>query len=169
MAEDISMALRIAIVLCFVSALLATAITVTIPSTKTLTEMSGKFTTLASMNYNQLKTKTGYEMNGTRIYRYVSETYQQVATVVVRENPVTQPSNYKVIICKENHTKIPTMDGAINAFYTTHRTDDDPEGFAQLAVYFEHDYVTDDFRLTVNVLDDGGLEILCDKVDEFYE
>lgn len=165
MSEDISEAIRVAIVVLLAASLLASVLQITIPATSYLTTKSDQYTTLAAMDYNQMKNFSGKELNATRIYRYVMETYLETSTVIVREHPVTEPNNFKVIISKENVTNLPGCQSAIDAV-PDKNTD---QMYTDLSVAFNHDYVNESFRLTVTTTDCGGLEILCDNIEEFYD
>ena len=165
MSEDISEAIRVAIVVLLAASLLATILQITIPATSYLTTKSDQYTTLAAMDYNQMKNFSGKELNATRVYRYVMETYMETSTVIIREHPVTEPNNYKVIVSKENVTNLPGCQSAIDAFPEK----DTDEMYTSLAQTFNRQYVNDKFRLTVVTTPSGGLEVLCDVVDEYYD
>lgn len=166
MAEDISVAVRIAVVLCMVGAMLSSVLNVAVPATKYLTQFSDKYTQLSSMTYHQFQSKSGHELNSARVYRYIVETYNNVATVAIREKPVSEPNTIDLIVCKEKNFVMPELEP-----YVLSVTDysDDEHGYSILSKKLEHDYINDRFRLTINTLSDGGLEVVCDLVDEYYE
>ena len=165
MADDISVAMRLSIILLLAGALLATVLNVSVPMVKWLTKETGKVSLITDISYNQLKGTKGKDMNAGRIYRYYMEIEDKIGLIAVREHPVTQPANYKLLVCKEKKAVTSALQPFIDAFDFSHRDTD----YQTASTYFNNEMISKDFRVTVNVFPDGGLEIVCDLVDEFYD
>ena len=67
MADDISVAMRLSIILLLAGALLATVLNVSVPMVKWLTKETGKVSLITDISYNQLKGTKGKDMNAGRI------------------------------------------------------------------------------------------------------
>jgi hypothetical protein len=171
MVEDISVSLRLGIMVMLSAALLGSVLTVAIPATQFLTDSSAKYTTLADYPYRTLQSMTGHELNGSRIYRMIEEAYSEVAIVAIREHPVTKPDDYKIVLCKvKTSDNTSGMQDEINSYGVTNNGfDDDSTGYSNIAVIFQHDNITNNFILQVNTQLSGGLEVICDVPDEYYE
>lgn len=165
MSEDISEAMRISIVVMLTAALLATVLTVAIPSTKFLTDQVNSYTKVVDMSYRQLQQMTGKELDAGRVYRYIMEVEDKIGLIAVREKPESEPNNYKVILCRERTAVTPTLQPHIASWDFSDLT----KGYNEYSVYFGHDKITKDFRLKVETFPDGALEIVCDLTDEYYD
>lgn len=168
MASDISIAMKIAIILLLAGALLSTVLTVSIPMTKWLLSETNKTIVITDITYNQLKGTKGMDMNAGRIYRYYMETEDKIGCIAVREHPITSPADYKILMCKERTAVTPAIQSKIDSLDWSNPEKNNEEYMATSS-YFNHDRISKDFRVTVNVFPDGGLEILCDMTDEFYD
>lgn len=165
MSEELSESMRLAIVVMLTGALLCTVLTVAIPSLKFLTDQVNSYNKVTDMSYRQLQQMTGEELDAGRIYRYIMEVEDKIGLLAVRESPVNHPNDYRIIICRE---RIAVTD-ALQPHIETQGFPDLNKGYNEYSTYFGHDKITEDFRLTVNTFPDGGLEIICDLTDEFYD
>lgn len=168
MASDVSMAMKIAIILLLTGALLSTVLTVSVPMTRWLINETGKTVIITDITYNQLKGTKGMDMNAGRIYRYYMETEDKIACIAVREHPITSPADYKVLMCKERTAVTPALQDKIDVLDWSDPDRGNKE-YMIASTYFNHDMISKDFRVTVNVFPDGGLELICDLTDEFYD
>lgn len=158
MADDVSVMMRFAIVLMMTAALLGSVLNVSIPASKFLVGTSDKFTKLAEYPYRSLQSVNGRELNSARIYRMIEEGYSYVSIVAVRD--VDAVPMYDLVICKQNNTMTPDIESLVSSYGSY---DDDSTGYVKLNTKFAHDYINEDFVVTVNMLRDGSLEVICDK------
>lgn len=165
MQEDVSQSIQVSIVVLLAATLLASVLVVTVPSIKFLTDQVNGYTKVVDMSYRQLQQATGKEYDSGRVYRYIMESEDKIGLIAVREKPVSEPNNYKVILCRERTAVTPALQPHITGWDFSDLT----KGYNEYSVYFGHDAITKDFRLTVNTFPDGALEIICDITDEYYE
>lgn len=164
MSEDVSQSMLIAITVLLTGALLCTVLTVAVPSNRFLTNQVNSYNKVVDMSYRQLQGMTGEELDSGRIYRYLMEVEDKIGLLAVRENPVKLPNTYTIIVCRERTAVTPALQTYINGWDYSDLT----KGYNEYSVYFGHDMITKDFRLHVETFPDGGLEIICDLTDEFY-
>ena len=165
MSEDVSAFIRIGMAVMLLSGFVAVVVVVANPTLGYITKYSDKYTVISGINYNKLANMSGKNVSGARIYKDVDLNYDEVSTVIVREHPLKNPSSFSIVFVKTHDSEITFAASAISSAAITSYED----GLKNLSETFKHDMVNDRFILTVNVLPDQTLELLCDKVDDYNE
>lgn len=166
MQEDVSMSIKVGILIAMIGTFMMTVIALAVPSVNWVRNRADDSDIIYTTAYRQLKAMQGTELDSGRVYRYLIEADIHVAVVAVRESPVTKPNNYKIIACSTSEAVTPALQQHINVF---NASGVEYQGYEDFHTYFAHDMITKDFRIYVKDTLDGRLEIICDLTDEFYK
>lgn len=166
MQEDVSMSIKVGILIAMIGTFMMTVIALAVPSVNWVRNRADDSDIIYTTAYRQLKAMQGTELDSGRVYRYLIEADIHVAVVAVRESPVTKPNNYKIIACSTSEAVTPALQQHINVF---NASGVEYQGYEDFHTYFAHDMITKDFRVYVKDTLDGRLEIICDLTDEFYK
>lgn len=166
MQEDVSMSIKVGILIAMIGTFMMTVIALAVPSVNWVRNRADDSDIVYTTAYRQLKAMQGTELDSGRVYRYLIEADIHVAVVAVREYPVTKPNNYKIIACSTSEAVTPALQQHINVF---NASGVEYQGYEDFHTYFAHDMITKDFRIYVKDTLDGRLEIICDLTDEFYK
>ena len=166
MQEDVSMSIKVGILITMIGTFMMTVIALAVPSVNWVRNRADDSDIIYTTAYRQLKAMQGTELDSGRVYRYLIEADIHVAVVAVRESPVTKPNNYKIIACSTSEAVTPALQQHIDVF---NASGVEYQGYEDFHTYFAHDMITKDFRIYVKDTLDGRLEIICDLTDEFYK
>lgn len=166
MQEDVSMSIKVGILIAMIGTFMMTVIALAVPSVNWVRNRADDSDIIYTTAYRQLKAMQGTELDSGRVYRYLIEADIHVAVVAVRESPVTKPNNYKIIACSTSEAVTPALQQHIDVF---NASGVEYQGYEDFHTYFAHDMITKDFRIYVKDTLDGRLEIICDLTDEFYK
>lgn len=165
MSEEVGHFTRVGIMMMLAAALVSTILVLSVQMFDYLNVTSDKYTVIGNSNYTQLKGLTGQELNAPRIYRYIVSNSGNIASVFIREKPLTEPNTYKVVLTTITNTKCPGAQSAINGYTRV----SDSEMYKELSRVFQRENADKNYRITVYDLEDGRIEILCDLMDEYLE
>ena len=165
MTEEVSNTVIMAVILIMAAGLISVVIVVGFPFLQQLSNQTDKNEIITSADYRQMQGMSGEIQNAPRIYRNVMAISGNVASVIIRRKPVTEPNNYEIVMCNVTDTKITGAQSAVS----THTLVSEDEQIKQLYKIFNRELANHDFRLTVYTTSDTRLEILCDMMDEYRE
>lgn len=167
MAEDISIAIRIAMVLLLTSALLASVVNISLQLVPWTEQTRGKVEFIANHGIMEMKNLQGETVNGAQLYKYVMNNYDYITSITVRLNPSTKPYEFECLCAKQ---KVAMNTSARSAIYSRYNTDgiQDRIDYARTNELINK-YTDDEFTLEVNELVDGSLEVVGDRTFIFGE
>lgn len=158
MAEDVSMVIRIAMVLILTTALLFSVVNITIQLVPWTQQIHAKVEFVANHSIAEMKNLQGETVNGAQLYKYVMNSYDYITSITVCLDPSTNPNDYTCLCAKQSNTVNGDISSAVNARYNpsnpTDRTD-----YADTKKLI-NEYKNDSFTLEVNELVDGSLEVI---------
>lgn len=159
MAEDVSVALRIAMVLILTAALLASVLNVSLQLVPWTVQTQNKVEFVANHSLTEMKNLSGATVNGAQLYKYVMNNYDYISSVTVCLKPLENPNNYTCICAKQSYVSNEDIRTALDARYNpSNPVDRLNYGDTNVLI---NDYTADEFTLEVNTLVDGTLEVIA--------
>lgn len=159
MAEDVSVMMRVAIVVILTAALLASVLNVSIQLVPWTVQTQGKVEFVANHGITEMKSLQGKTVNGAQLYKYVMNNYDYISSITVCLNPSTNPNDYICICAKQGYFVNPDIGSAVNDRYNPNNPVDRKD-YADTKMLI-NDYTDDSFTMEVNTIVDGTLEVIA--------
>lgn len=158
MAEDVSVAIRIALVLCLTAALLASVLNISLQLIPWTVQTQGKIEFVANHSLTEMKNLNGKTVNGAQLYKYVMNNYDYITSITVCLKPLENPNDYTCICAKQGICENSDIESVIVARYNPDNPEDRYD-YADTNLLI-NEYADDSFTLEVNSLIDGTLEVI---------
>lgn len=159
MAEDVSVAMRIAMAIILMAGLLTSVLNVSFQLVPWTLQTQNKIEFVANHSRTEMKNLQGKTVNGAQLYKYVMNNYDYITSITVCLNPSTSPNDYICICAKQDLVSNSDIESAVHVRYTSSYIDD-RVGYAN-AKELINNYTDDSFTLEVNELSDQTLEVIA--------
>lgn len=167
MSEDVSVMVRVAIVLILTAALLASVLNISLQLVPWTVQTQGKIEFVANHGLAEMKNLNGKTVNGAQLYKYVMNNYDYISSITVCLKPSTNPNDYLCICAKQGIYTNPDISAAISLRYDPDNPVDRGDYAGTKALINE--YTSDSFTLEVNELIDGTVEVIGRRTFIFRE
>lgn len=159
MAEDVSVSIRIALVLILTAALLASVLNISLQLIPWTTQTQGKIEFVANHSRTEMKNLNGETMNGAQLYKYMMNNYDYITSISVCLNPSTNPNDYECICAKQSLASEDWILALVDDRFDPSNPSD-RNNYADTNVLI-NEYTDDSFTVEVNELIDGSMEVLA--------
>ena len=158
MAEDVSVTIRISLVLILTAALLASVLNISLQLVPWTLQTQAKVEFVANHSLMEMKNLQGKTVNGAQLYKYVMNNYDYITSITVCLKPSTNPDEYECLCAKQDHTANTAVTSVVQNRFAVSGQQDRLD-YANTKVLI-NEYTDDSFTLEVNELIDGTLEVI---------